>query len=92
MRKLYEIDESVVYYVVANDRDDAIMQARNCELESGNTETEILSEATVTEMTRETASKRKFFFDGEDESCSMWLAYMIVRDHASTVLACSEWG
>ncbi len=33
----------------------------------------------------------RFRMDGDGETCSMWMAYLLVRDHAETILACSEW-
>jgi hypothetical protein len=35
--------------------------------------------------------KIRYGIDGDPETCSMWMAYLLIRDHASTVIACSEW-
>ena len=42
-------------------------------------------------MTQSIARGLRHHVPGEDESCSLWFAYLIVREHAPCILACSEW-
>lgn len=92
MRNLYRIDNGgAVYWVVAHDERDAIVTTASAEMCTGNYETETLMQAEVLQLPEEKSFGAAFGFEGEEETCSVWLAYMIVRDHASTVLACSEW-
>jgi len=92
MRHLFEVDAGATYWVVAEDEMSAKAQVIQCE--HRNLCAEELSEiwdAGVRRVDQPEASGVTYRLGGEEESCSMWFAYMIVRDYPSSVLACSEW-
>lgn len=80
------MDVGASYWVIAYDEIEALRLLR---AEYGHEFEE--EEPIVTEQTCKSMGATQFRIDGEDGSCPMWLAYLLVRDHASTVLACSEW-
>ena len=86
-RKLYLVDVGASYWIVAYDEQEALRLLKS---EYGH-EYELEEELTATEQSCRDIGAAQFRIDGEDGSCPMWLAYLLVRDHASTVLACSEW-
>jgi hypothetical protein len=91
MRKLFRIDTGVTYWVVSTTPEEAMKLIVANELDSGYSDDELSSDADTMELSRESCAESEFRIDGEPETCSMWLAYMILRDSASAILACSEW-
>lgn len=90
MKHLYEIEDGATYWVVANDKEDALRTITECEAQNGCTYVPWGGVA-VRVLNRKQADEIRYHLDGEEESCSMWFAYMLVRDFGSAVLACSEW-
>ena len=97
MLKLYRIDTAGPHYwAVAEIPEVAIELVEAYERLSGMSEDEIEEldpeaiDCTFGEEMR-MAQRTKFVIYGEDDSCSMWFAYMIAREHGEGVLACSEW-
>lgn len=88
MRYLYEIDDGAKYWVVAETKAAAVRQLLYEVDDFGDT---IEFSMTIRQLRYDEAKKRTLQVDGEDESCSMWLAYVLVRDLGCTVLGCSEW-
>lgn len=85
MRQLYQIAcGSAKYWVIAETVGEALALVE--EDESSEEEPHL-----DYPMNQSIARGFRHHVPGEDESCSLWLAYLIVREHASCILACSEW-
>lgn len=86
MKRLYYVDNCEVYWVIAEDTQEVktLLEAQE--------EFEPFGEMIdIREVKKHEAQSTSFRFEGEEEECSMWMAYMLIRDHASCILACSEW-
>ena len=88
MRRLYKIDDNGAdYWVIATTPQMALMRIINDSDRDDFAEPPFV----VEQCTQESLGAATFRFDGEDDECSMWFAYMIARDYGSGILACSEW-
>jgi len=90
--KLYRVDSGATYWVVAEDKNQAISLAGTEEalaLDDPEELKESMSGVIVKELTEEQAHKSMFLSDETGEQCSMWDEFQQVDKPC--VIACSEW-
>lgn len=89
MRKLYEIDDGVTYWVIAPNEDRALTLLREYE----GYESEDLCEPPLVKVcTRENLGRGEYHNDAlTNGTICMWDAYQVAKLFGEGVLACSEW-
>lgn len=89
MRNLYQIhDNGATFWVVTETWEQAI------ELVASQDDRDDFPDPPKIDYplsSRMEAGPRRFAIDGEEEECSLWLAYLIVREYSDCILAGSEW-
>lgn len=89
MNHLYQVDDgsNVEYSVVAPGKVEALAFVLAQDRDEGSEPPFIVGDRPRTEGESQTT----FQIDGEVECCTIWFAYLLVREFGTGILACSEW-